>query len=62
MVAEKGAREETRAPISLAVVLDTVSPAQSITLAGDTQQHLVEHGGFRSWSEFLQQLGLASAS
>jgi DNA helicase-2/ATP-dependent DNA helicase PcrA len=29
-----------------------------ITLAGDTQQHLVEHGGFRSWADFLQQLGV----
>jgi DNA helicase-2/ATP-dependent DNA helicase PcrA len=46
------------APIEVRVLLGCLDARRSITLAGDTQQHLVEHGGFRSWSEFLQQLGL----
>jgi DNA helicase II / ATP-dependent DNA helicase PcrA len=46
------------APIEVRVLLGCLDDRRSITLAGDTQQHLVEHGGFRSWSEFLQQLGL----
>jgi len=46
------------APIEVRVLLGCLDEKRSITLAGDTQQHLVEHGGFRSWSEFLQQLGL----
>jgi DNA helicase-2/ATP-dependent DNA helicase PcrA len=46
------------APIEVRVLLGCLDERRSITLAGDTQQHLIEHGGFRSWSEFLQQLGL----
>ena len=46
------------APIEVRVLLGCLDEKRSITLAGDTQQHLIEHGGFRSWSEFLQQLGL----
>ena len=46
------------APLEVQVLLGCLDERRSITLAGDTQQHLVEHGGFRSWSEFLQQLGL----
>jgi DNA helicase-2/ATP-dependent DNA helicase PcrA len=46
------------APIEVRVLLGCLDERRSITLAGDTQQHLVDHGGFRSWSEFLQQLGL----
>jgi DNA helicase-2/ATP-dependent DNA helicase PcrA len=46
------------APIEVRVLLGCLDERRSITLAGDTQQHLVEHGGFRSWSEFLHQLGL----
>jgi DNA helicase-2/ATP-dependent DNA helicase PcrA len=46
------------APIEVRVLLGCLDERQSITLAGDTQQHMVEHGGFRSWSEFLGSLGL----
>ena len=46
------------APIEVRVLLGCLDERRSITLAGDTQQHLVEHGGFRSWSEFLGRLGL----
>jgi DNA helicase-2/ATP-dependent DNA helicase PcrA len=46
------------APIEVRVLLGCLDERRSITLAGDTQQHMVEHGGFRSWSEFLGQLGL----
>jgi len=46
------------APIEVRVLLGCLDEQQSITLAGDTQQHMVEHGGFRSWSEFLGSLGL----
>jgi len=31
---------------------------QSITLAGDTQQHIVKDAGFTSWSAFFKDLGL----
>ncbi|HXJ33364.1 MAG TPA: ATP-binding domain-containing protein [Candidatus Eisenbacteria bacterium] len=46
------------APIEVRVLLGCLDERKSITLAGDTQQAIVEHGGFRSWSEFLGRLGL----
>jgi DNA helicase-2/ATP-dependent DNA helicase PcrA len=45
-------------PIEIHVLLECLDRNQSITLAGDTQQHVIEHSGFTSWSEFLQGLGL----
>jgi DNA helicase-2/ATP-dependent DNA helicase PcrA len=45
-------------PLEVHILLECLDRNQSITLAGDTQQHVIEHSGFTSWSEFLQGLGL----
>jgi DNA helicase-2/ATP-dependent DNA helicase PcrA len=46
-------------PLEVRVLLDCLDERRSITLAGDTQQHVVAEGGFTSWAAFLSQLGLA---
>ncbi len=48
--------------IEVHVLLESLDRNQSITLAGDTQQHVVENSGFTSWSQFLQSLGLHGAA
>jgi len=45
-------------PVEVHVLLDCLDRNRSITLAGDTQQHVVEHSGFTSWSQFLSRLGI----
>jgi len=45
-------------PLEIHILLECLDRNQSVTLAGDTQQHVVEHSGFSSWSQFLQGLGL----
>lgn len=45
-------------PIELKVVLETSSPRQSITLAGDTAQRLHMDNGFTDWRTVLAELGL----
>jgi DNA helicase-2/ATP-dependent DNA helicase PcrA len=45
-------------PLEIQVLLDCLDHNRSITLAGDTQQHLMEASGFTSWSEFLGRLGV----
>ncbi len=45
-------------PVELAVVLGTVSRAQSMTLAGDVSQRLHMDNGFSNWKEVLGELGL----
>lgn len=49
-------------PIEVQVLIDCLDKRQSITLAGDTQQHVVDDGGFTSWSDFLGHLGLEGTS
>jgi DNA helicase-2/ATP-dependent DNA helicase PcrA len=49
-------------PIEVKVLLDCLDRNKSVTLAGDTQQHVIEHSGFTSWSEFLQRLGLSGTA
>ncbi len=49
-------------PLEIQVLLDCLDPRRSLTLAGDTQQHLVEHGGFTSWTDFLARLGLTGTA
>lgn len=49
------------APIEVRVLLDSMQRESSITLAGDTQQHLAAHSGFTSWAGFFQELGLDGA-
>jgi len=46
------------APIEVRILLDCLAPGASITLAGDTQQHVMEHSGFNSWPEFFARLGI----
>ncbi len=46
------------APMEVQVLLDCLTEERSITLAGDTQQHVVQNGGFTSWSDFFKHLGL----
>jgi len=48
-------------PLEVRVLLECLDERRSITLAGDTQQHVVEGGGFTSWPDFLRQLGLSGA-
>jgi DNA helicase-2/ATP-dependent DNA helicase PcrA len=45
-------------PVELCVVLDTVSPARSVTLAGDVAQRLLMDNGFTDWKTVLGELGL----
>jgi DNA helicase-2/ATP-dependent DNA helicase PcrA len=49
------------APLEVRVLLETLQRDASITLAGDTQQHLVEHSGFTSWASFFEALGIDGA-
>jgi DNA helicase-2/ATP-dependent DNA helicase PcrA len=46
-------------PVELSVVLDTLSRAQSVTLAGDTAQRLLLDNGFSDWKTVLSELGLS---
>ena len=46
-------------PLEVRLLLDCMQKNASITLAGDTQQHLSKHGGFTSWQDFLSNLGIA---
>jgi DNA helicase-2/ATP-dependent DNA helicase PcrA len=50
------------APVEVQVLLDCLDARQSLTLAGDTQQHVMEHSGFTSWSEFLSHLGVPGSA
>ena len=50
------------APLEVRVLLDCLDRSQSITLAGDTQQHVAAQGGFTSWSDFLGQLGVPGSA
>ncbi len=45
-------------PVELAVVMDTASKQQSVTLAGDVAQRLLMDNGFTSWKDVLGRLGL----
>jgi DNA helicase-2/ATP-dependent DNA helicase PcrA len=45
-------------PLEVRVVLGCLDERKSITLAGDTQQHVTRDSGFTSWGEFFGHLGL----
>ncbi|MFT5359029.1 MAG: DNA helicase-2/ATP-dependent DNA helicase PcrA [Polyangiales bacterium] len=49
-------------PVELAVVVNTASERQSITLAGDVAQKLYMDNGFTNWQHVLQQLKLDHVS
>src|SRR6185295_12702555 len=46
-------------PLEVRVLLDCLDERRSLTLAGDTQQHVLEEAGFTSWEDFFRHLGLA---
>ena len=45
-------------PIEVRVLLECLDKQRSMTLAGDTQQHVLQEAGFTSWSDFFRHLGL----
>ena len=45
-------------PTEVRVLLDCLDKHQSITLAGDTQQHVMVDSGFTSWADFFRHLGV----
>ncbi|MFT7521461.1 MAG: DNA helicase-2/ATP-dependent DNA helicase PcrA [Kiritimatiellia bacterium] len=45
-------------PLEVRVLLDCLDKNKSITLAGDTQQHVMQDAGFTSWADFFQHLGV----
>lgn len=45
-------------PLEVRVLLGCLDEHRSITLAGDTQQHIMQDAGFTSWPSFFQHLGL----
>lgn len=47
-------------PTEMSVLLDCVTPARSVTLAGDTAQRLLMDNGFTDWRGVLKDLGLQS--
>jgi DNA helicase-2/ATP-dependent DNA helicase PcrA len=49
-------------PVELAVLLDCVTPARSVTLAGDTAQRLLLDNGFTDWQGVLRDLGYTGVS
>jgi DNA helicase-2/ATP-dependent DNA helicase PcrA len=46
-------------PVELAVITQTVSGGQSITLAGDVAQRLYMDNGFTGWNDLLSELALS---
>ena len=48
-------------PLEVRVLMDCIDAGQSVTLAGDTQQHVMQAAGFSDWSQFFRHLGLAAA-
>lgn len=45
-------------PLEVRVLMGCLDKNQSITLAGDTQQHVMQDAGFHSWTDFFMHLGL----
>jgi DNA helicase-2/ATP-dependent DNA helicase PcrA len=45
-------------PIEVRVLIDCLDRHKSLTLAGDTQQHVMQDAGFTSWPEFFEHLGI----
>ncbi|CAG1006458.1 DNA helicase IV [Myxococcaceae bacterium] len=49
-------------PVEIRVLIDCLDEHRSLTLAGDTQQHVMQEAGFTSWTEFLGHVGLAGTA
>ena len=47
-------------PIEVQVLIETCDKHKSVTLAGDTRQHISEEAGFSSWTDFLNRIGVES--
>lgn len=45
-------------PLEVRVLMDCTTPERSMTLAGDTQQHVLQEAGFTDWNEFFGHLGV----
>jgi DNA helicase-2/ATP-dependent DNA helicase PcrA len=45
-------------PLEVRVLLDCTDDHRSVTLAGDTQQHVMQDAGFTSWDAFFDWLGV----
>ena len=45
-------------PMDVRVLLGCLDKNQCITLAGDTQQHVMKESGFQSWTDFFRHLGV----
>jgi len=45
-------------PLEVRVMFDCLDERRSMTLAGDTRQHVMQEAGFTSWDDFFRQLGI----
>jgi len=45
-------------PLEVRVLFDCLDKGSSMTLAGDTRQHVMQEAGFTSWDDFFAQLGI----
>ena len=45
-------------PLEIQVLLGCMEQGGGITMAGDTQQHVMQHSGFTSWQGFFDHLGV----
>jgi DNA helicase-2/ATP-dependent DNA helicase PcrA len=48
-------------PLEVRVLMEQLDERKSLTLAGDTHQHVSTGSGFTSWTEFFGDLGLGGA-
>lgn len=49
-------------PLEVRVLFDCLDEHRSMTLAGDTQQHVMQDAGFTSWDAFFTHLGVAGTA
>ena len=47
-------------PVEVQVLLETSDKHRSVTLAGDTRQHISQAAGFTDWTSFLNRIGVES--
>ena len=45
-------------PLEVRVLMECADSKKSMTLAGDTQQHVLQEAGFTNWEEFFGHLGV----
>lgn len=49
-------------PLEVRILLDCTDTRRSVTLSGDTQQHVLVEAGFASWEDFFSHLGVRGTS